>query len=86
MNEEYLDTKIFWIPVTKEVFFQGRVKSISSENRLGKFDVLPQHANFISLIFNELIIITEKNEKISYKFKKGVLEVSENKVNIFLGF
>lgn len=86
MGEKLLDVKIFWIPLMKEVFFKGRAKSISSENKLGKFDVLPQHANFISLIFNELTIITAAGEKINYKFKRGVLEVSENKVNIFLGF
>lgn len=86
MKEDFLTVKVFWIPLTKEVFFEGRAKSISSENPLGKFDVLPKHANFVTLIFNELIIITEKDEKISYQFKRGVLEVTENKVNIFLGF
>lgn len=86
MKEDFLNVKVFWIPLTKEVFFKGKAKSISSENPLGKFDILPRHANFITLIFNELTIITEKEEKISYKFKKGVLEVTENRVNIFLGF
>jgi len=86
MKENLLNVKVFWIPLTKEVFFEGKVKSISSENPLGKFDVLPKHANFITLIFNELTIITDKEEKISYQFKRGVLEVTENKVNIFLGF
>jgi F0F1-type ATP synthase epsilon subunit len=86
VKEEFLNVKVFWIPLTKEVFFKGRAKSISSQNPLGKFDVLPKHANFITLIFNELTIITDKGEKIFYQFKKGVLEVTENKVNVFLGF
>jgi len=86
MKDDLLKVRVFWIPLTKEVFFEGYAKSISSENPLGKFDVLPKHANFITMIFNELSIITDKNEKISYQFKRGVLEVTENKVNIFLGF
>jgi len=86
MREKLLDVEIFWLPLTKEVFFEGKAKSVSSENKLGKFDVLPEHANFVSLIFNEVTIITEKGEKINYKFKRGVLKVSENKVRIFLGF
>lgn len=86
MKKRILKVKIFWLPLTREVFFEGKVKSISSENPVGKFDVLPMHANFITLIFNQLTLITEKGEKISYQFKKGVLEVRENKVNIFLGF
>jgi len=86
MKEKLLDLKVFWLPLTKEIFFKGKVKSISSTNPVGKFDVLPLHANFITLIFNELEIITEKEEKINYQFKKGVLEVRKNKVNVFLGF
>ncbi len=86
MKEKLLEVEIFWLPLTKEVFFEGRAKSVSSENKLGKFDVLPEHANFVSLIFNEVTIVTEKGEKINYKFKRGVLKVAENKVRIFLGF
>lgn len=82
---ESLKVKIFWTPVTKEVFYQGEAQSISSQNQLGKFDVLPKHTNFITLIFDELTIVTLKGEKITYHFKRGVLEVTKNKVNIFLG-
>lgn len=83
---EFLKVKIFWIPITKEVFFQGEAFSVSSKNQLGKFDILPRHTNFITLIFDELTIVTSKKERITYHFKKGVLEVTKNKVNIFLGF
>lgn len=81
-----LKVKIFWFPVKKEVFFEGEAISISSKNKFGNFDILPEHANFITLILDELILITPKGEKLNYKFKRGVLEVTENKVNIFLGF
>lgn len=82
---EYLRVKIFWMPLTKEIFYQGEAQSVSSQNQLGKFDILPKHTNFITLIFDELTIITPKGEKITYHFKRGVLEVIKNKVNIFLG-
>jgi len=86
MNEnKFLNVKIFWLPIVKEIFFEGKAESISSQNKIGRFDILPGHANFISLIFDSLSIITEDKKKIVYQFKKGVLEVSENKVNIFLG-
>lgn len=86
MKEKLLEVEVFWLPITKEVFFEGKAKSVSSENQLGKFDILPEHENFISLIFNELVIITDKGERLSYKFKKGVLKVAQNRVKIFLGF
>jgi len=86
MKNEFLEVKLFWLPIVKEVFYQGKAEAISSQNRLGKFDILPKHANFITLIYDNLIILTPEKKKISYQFKRGVLEVSEDKVNIFLGF
>jgi F0F1-type ATP synthase epsilon subunit len=85
MPKDYLKVKIFWMPLTKEVFYQGEALSVSSQNQLGKFDILPKHTNFITLIFDELSIVTSKGEKITYHFKRGVLEVTKNRVNIYLG-
>lgn len=84
-EKELLRIKIFWFPVKKEVFFEGEAEVVSSKNQLGIFDILPQHANFITLIFDELSILTPKGEKFVYRFKRGVLEVMKNKVNVFLG-
>lgn len=79
-----LDVKIFWSPTTKQETFKGKAKAISGKNRLGNFDILPGHTNFISLIFEELKVYTPEKE-ISFKFNRGVLETSENQVKIFLG-
>jgi F0F1-type ATP synthase epsilon subunit len=86
MKRPLLDVKVFWVPVEKEVFFEGKAVSVSSENPIGPFDVLPLHANFVTLIYKKLTIVTPRKEKIEYEFKKGVLEVRENKVTVFLGF
>ncbi len=84
-KEEVLNVKLFWLPIIKEISFQGKAKSVSSKNTLGDFDILPKHTNFITLIFEKLTIVTPDRQKITYQFKRGVLEVSKNKVNIFLG-
>jgi len=84
-RKEFLEVKVFWLPIVKEIFFQGKAETISSQNKLGKFDILPEHTNFITLIFDNLSILTLDKKKIIYQFKRGVLEVAENKVNIFLG-
>jgi F0F1-type ATP synthase epsilon subunit len=83
-KKELLEVKLFWLPIVKEVFYQGKAGAVSSQNKLGKFDILPKHTNFITLIFENLTILTPE-KKITYQFKRGVLEVSEDKVNIFLG-
>jgi F0F1-type ATP synthase epsilon subunit len=84
-RKEFLEVKVFWLPIVKEIFYQGKAEAISSQNELGKFDILPKHTNFITLIFDSLSILTPDKKKTTYQFKRGVLEVAENKVNIFLG-
>ena len=79
-----MEVKILWPPAAKKESFEGKVKAISSKNLLGNFDILPDHANFISLIFNTLIVHAP-DRKINYQFIRGILEVSRNKVKIFLG-
>ena len=58
---------------------------MGSKNKVGEFDILPEHTNFITLIFNKLVIYTKEQKKIEYEFKRGVLEASDNLVKIFLG-
>jgi len=85
-KKEFLKVKIFWLPTVKEIFYQGEAEAISSQNKLGEFDILPRHTNFITLIFDSLSIISLDKKKTTYQFKRGVLEVAENNVNIFLGW
>lgn len=77
--------QVFFPAIMNKESFVGKALTVSSENKLGKFDILPQHINFISLIFNKLTIQTPEKEKIDYQFKKGVLIVKKSKVRVFLG-
>lgn len=84
-TEELLEVNLFWSPSLKQEGFTGKAKSVSAENQVGKFDILPQHANFVSQIFDSVTIITIDDKEHYYNFKRGVLEVSNNLVKIFLG-
>jgi len=85
MPKYLLEVNIFCSPVIEKEPFKGKAEAVSSQNRLGKFDILPEHINFITLIFGSLTIQTPERKKITYQFERGVLEVSENRVNVFLG-
>lgn len=85
VKKVYLNVRVFWNPAAKKKNFEGEAEAVSSQNQLGKFDILPSHTNFITFIFKDLTIHLTNKEKISFQFERGVLEVSENKVNIFLG-
>lgn len=71
------------------LIFSGKAEAVSSRNETGKFDLLPLHANFITLI-NETVIIHKRTfggtEIIRDEFpaRRGVIKVSGNKVAIFL--
>jgi len=85
MPKNLLEVNIFCSPVIEKEPFKGKAEAVSSQNRLGKFDILPEHINFITLIFGSLTVHTHDRKKIAYQFERGVLEVSENRVNVFLG-
>ncbi len=76
---------VFWSPLVGKVGYRGVADAITSKNKVGEFDILPEHTNFITLIFNKLVIYTKEQKKIEYEFKRGVLEASDNLVKIFLG-
>lgn len=80
-----LTVNLFWSPSLKQEGFTGKALSVTTENQLGKFDILPQHANFVTQIFKSLTIVTIDKKEHSYKFERGVLEVSTDLVRIFIG-
>lgn len=84
-KKELLSVKVFWSPTVNKDNYEGQAVSVSSENQIGPFDILPEHANFVSQVFNSLRIVTENSQEIRYQFSRGVMEVSENQVRIFLG-
>lgn len=64
--------------------FEGVAKAISFSNKKGPFDVIPGHANLISLIQNDLTIYKDKGELKKISFQTGVLEVLQNRVFIYI--
>ena len=68
-----------------ELLYEGEVNSLSSINESGKFDVLPKHANFISLIKNHLIIREQTGDERQIKVEQGILRIFQGKANVYLG-
>ena len=65
--------------------FTGRVFAVSSVNKIGNFDVLPNHANFICTIQNLLTIHHTKEKKQEFKIDSGVLRAKGNLVEVYVG-
>lgn len=78
---ELLNVKII---TPQQIIFQGQAISISSKNSIGPFDILPQHANFITLTENTDIVIRQTNGKeVKFNFPLAIINTFHNEVSIY---
>lgn len=68
----------------KQILFDGQAVAVSSINSNGKFDILPEHANFITLVENQPIIIrkADKTEE-KFQFELAIIYNSTNSISIY---
>lgn len=67
------------------VIFQGEVDRISSFNEVGRFDIYPKHANFISIIRQQITLYNQHKVLKDLKIEQAVLKIKDNVASIFLG-
>lgn len=65
--------------------FAGPAKAVTCVNDKGRFDILSQHANFISTIKDKAIIHLPEGGVKEFNFENGVIQVSSDTVIIYLG-
>lgn len=69
---------------SQKTIYEGSVVSISSKNQEGKFDILPQHANFITLVRNSPIILKlQDNKTTNFQFPLAIIYFSNNQASIY---
>ena len=68
------------------VLFEGPAHALTSFNEKGIFDVLPLHENFISVVKDFIRIYKTDGKSQDVKITTGVLNVIQNKVDIYVGF
>lgn len=73
-----------YIRSRRKLVFGGAVHSVSSFNVYGSFDILPFHANFITLIKDALILDKTLPTEQHIEINHGLLSAHRNKVDIYL--
>lgn len=69
---------------TTQLLLDSEALSVSSKNSAGPFDVLPEHANFITMIENTPIIVRfDKQKPHTFTFPMAIMSVNNNQVNIY---
>lgn len=80
-NQKLLDVKVL---SPSQLLFSGPAHSVSSINSAGKFDILPEHANFITIVENQTIIIRLSQDKqLTFKFPIAIIYNSGNQVRVY---
>ena len=69
----------------ERVEFLGKATAVTSLNMRGQFDVLPYHANFITLIKEKVTIHLENKEPVSYTLQSGIIKVANDTVTVLIG-
>lgn len=79
---DYLQVKI---QTPKEILFHGQAKAISSKNSKGNFDILPGHANFITITTpsSPIIVYIDIKKKLTFSPQVAVFYCTNNKVNVY---
>lgn len=68
----------------QELILETEATSVSSKNLRGNFDILPQHANFITVVENSPILVqVPKQKPITLNFNLAIILVTSNNVNIY---
>ena len=65
------------------VIWEGAASAVSSVNSVGPFDVLPDHANMVTLVEGVPIRVLTGGQERAFSFARAVISVHENAVSIY---
>ena len=67
-----------------KIYYEGVAESVSATNNVGRFDILPGHADFFSIINEGEVSIGTDKEVITININNGIVSVKDNNVMLFL--
>jgi F0F1-type ATP synthase epsilon subunit len=68
-------------PTTLE--WEGEAWGVSSNNKLGPFDVLPEHTQYVGMISDYVVVHRAEGDK-RYTISTALMKVEDNVVEIWL--
>jgi F0F1-type ATP synthase epsilon subunit len=66
------------------IFYEGPAKAVSGANSVGKFDVLPGHADLFSVMVPGEVIIETDKDPITFSINSGIITVRNDEVMLFV--
>lgn len=87
MNVTEFKNKVLNVSVRskKEKIYEGIARSVSSQNEMGFFDILPMHTNFVTLVKNFVVIDKGLSTEKYIKIESGIVTVVGDLVKVYIG-
>jgi len=80
-----MDSLSVTIHTREGIVFQGPAFAVTATNHVGLFDVLPMHANFVTTLFESVMVHTA-NKPYVHTMERGLLWArSGNLIDIYIG-
>lgn len=68
----------------KQILYSGPASSVSSINSAGKFDILPEHANFVTMTKDSpIIIVTPEGKTLTFDLPVTIIYNRNNNTRIY---
>lgn len=68
----------------EKIIWEGGAFAVSSKNSQGKFDILPHHANFLTIVEDQPIKISDKKKVLQeFRFPRALIYNRDNRVSIY---
>jgi F0F1-type ATP synthase epsilon subunit len=66
------------------IYYEGDAEAVTATNKVGKFDILPEHADFFSILSAGEIIIETSTDPVVFNVTNGIVTVRNNEVMLFV--
>lgn len=66
------------------LYYEGPAESVTAINAVGKFDVLPGHADFFSMLDAGEVVIVTASDQVVFNVHNGIITVRDNEVMLFV--
>ena len=67
-----------------KIYYEGQARVVTAENPIGKFDVLPGHADFFSVMSPGEVSIQTDTDTITFPITGGIIGVRDDEVMLFV--
>jgi F0F1-type ATP synthase epsilon subunit len=67
-----------------QLYYEGQAQSVTATNAVGKFDILPGHADFFSMLDPGEVVIGVGSDDVVFNINNGIVTVRDNEVMLFV--